>query len=39
LGLWFPGTLGTASAALGTLAVVLSFARSFHWSYAQSSSS
>jgi phosphatidylglycerophosphate synthase len=38
-GLLFSGPLGTASAALGTLAVVLSFARSFHWSYARSSAS
>jgi len=38
-GLWLAGPLGTGGAALGTLAVVLSFAHSFHWSYARSSDS
>jgi len=39
LGLWLSTALGTSCAALGTIAVVLSFARSFHWSYMRSSAS
>jgi phosphatidylglycerophosphate synthase len=33
LALALPGPVGTVGAAIGTAAVTLSFARSFHWSY------